>query len=115
MQDWLNMDPDKTVWIALSAILGVIIFITFNRLFGLRSFSKLSGFDFAITVAFGSILGGIVMSENPSIIQGGTALSLYLAFKLLSPLHAADQTVSRASSKMIHVLFSGRANSSTIR
>lgn len=74
MQDWFIMDPDRIIWVALSAIFGVIILISFNRMFGLRSFSKLSGFDFAITVAFGSILGGVVMSENPSVLQGGIAL-----------------------------------------
>jgi len=74
MQDWLIMDPDKFLIIGLSVLLSVLVLISLNRLFGLRSFSKMSGFDFAITVAFGSVLASVIIAETPSVTQGATAL-----------------------------------------
>lgn len=75
MADWIFMEGWKLFAIALSASLGVASLIGLNRFFGLRSFSKLSGFDFAITVAFGSILASIVMAEDPPILQGAAAFA----------------------------------------
>jgi uncharacterized membrane protein YcaP (DUF421 family) len=60
--------------VALSVLLVVAALIIFNRLFGLRSFSKLSGFDFAITVAFGSVLAGTVIAKDPPVLQAVAAL-----------------------------------------
>lgn len=46
--------------IFLRAGIAIIAIITLTRLHGLRSFSKMSGFDFAITVSIGSVLAGAV-------------------------------------------------------
>ena len=43
------------------AVLAVIMLVRLN---GLRSFSKMSSFDFALTVAIGSLLAGIISSGN---------------------------------------------------
>lgn len=51
-------------YILLRAITAVIAVIVLTRLNGLRSFSKMSGFDFAITVATGSVLASTVMSSQ---------------------------------------------------
>ncbi|MGJ8558842.1 MAG: DUF421 domain-containing protein [Litorimonas sp.] len=74
MSDWVTMEFWKLGAIGLSVFLMVLALIGLNRLFGLRSFSKLSGFDFAITVAFGSVLAGTVMAEDPPVAQGASAL-----------------------------------------
>lgn len=46
-------------------VVGAIIL--FTRLHGLRSFSKMSGFDFAVTVSFGSILAGAVTAPKTNL------------------------------------------------
>jgi len=74
MTDWLITDLWIFGAIALSVTLMVAALITLNRIFGLRSFSKMSGFDFAITVAFGSVLAGTVIAEDPPVAQGAVAL-----------------------------------------
>jgi uncharacterized membrane protein YcaP (DUF421 family) len=74
MADWITMESWKLGAIGISVCLMVLALIGLNRLFGLRSFSKLSGFDFAITVAFGSVLAGTVMAEDPTVVQGASAL-----------------------------------------
>ena len=56
------MDPfDDILGRALLVILTVILM---TRLQGLRSFSKMSSFDFSITVAFGSVIGGFAISPD---------------------------------------------------
>ena len=50
-----------------------------TRLSGLRSFSKMSSFDFAITVAFGSIVASTLLAESPALVTGvGGLVVLFL-------------------------------------
>ena len=68
----------------LESVLGTvfifILIVVLTRVFGLKSFSKMTGFDFVITVAIGSILGMSINSSNPSILLG--AVILILLFSL---------------------------------
>lgn len=74
MAEWMGMAFWHIGAIGLSVMLMVLAIIGLNRVFGLRSFSKLSGFDFAITVAFGSVLAGTVIAKDPPVAQGAVAL-----------------------------------------
>ena len=77
--DWIWSGPSTLVMVPLTtlAIYGALIVAT--RLAGLRSFSKMSSFDFAVTVAIGSVVASTVSSPTPSLVQGVLALgSLYL-------------------------------------
>ena len=58
----------------VSAIIIYAVIIGFTRLFGLRSFSKMSSFDFAMTIAVGTVLSSTIISKNTSIWQGSIAL-----------------------------------------
>lgn len=56
-----------------------LLVILYTRLFGLRSFSKMSSFDFAMTVAIGTLLASAIVNKSPSVTQAGVGLlSLYL-------------------------------------
>ena len=54
-------------------LLATVVALT--RLIGLRSFSKMSAYDFAITVAFGSVLAGTVLSPGISLGEGMLAFA----------------------------------------
>jgi uncharacterized membrane protein YcaP (DUF421 family) len=54
---WLLTTWPTVGWILLSGLLMVVAVVAIIRLIGLRSLSKMSSFDFAVTVAIGSILG----------------------------------------------------------
>ncbi len=57
-------------------LVGIILYV---RIAGLRSFSKMSAFDFAVTVAFGSILGAVALSGSSlaeGLVATGTLLSV---------------------------------------
>ncbi len=64
---------------------GVIILLT--RVNGLRSFSKMSGFDFAMTVAVGSLFAGTIISSDPPLLRGAVALaSIFAGQRLVASL-----------------------------
>ena len=60
--DWF-IDTWSDLWqVPVSAVLMLITVIAIVRTIGLRSFSKMSSFDFAVTVSIGSILAGVATS-----------------------------------------------------
>ena len=69
--------------VVLSALGIYIALIVFTRLAGLRSFSKLSSFDFAITVAIGTILASTILMRNPPLLQGIIGLGMLYGIKLM--------------------------------
>ena len=60
-------------------LIGVIVYV---RMAGLRSFSKMSSFDFAVTVAYGSLLAGTATSGS-SLLDGLVAAAVLLACQFL--------------------------------
>jgi len=82
MMDWFAIDPAKLLPMGLTALLAFIGLVTLTRLGGIRSFSKMSGFDFAVTVGIGSIFASIVMAKDPSVGQGLIALAFIFAIQL---------------------------------
>ena len=54
--------------VIISSIGIYIAVILFTRLSGLRSFSKMSSFDFAMTVAVGSVIAATILNENIPLI-----------------------------------------------
>lgn len=67
----------------ISTIGIYIVLIIFTRIAGLRSFSKMSSFDFAITVAFGSILGSTILFKAPSLLHASVALGSLFSIQML--------------------------------
>ncbi|MRT17646.1 DUF421 domain-containing protein [Vitellibacter sp. q18] len=64
----------------LASCLGIYIaVILLTRIFGKRSFSKMSSFDFAMTVAVGSLIATTILSASVSLAEGMVGLfSVYL-------------------------------------
>lgn len=50
--------------------------VLYTRLAGLRSFSKMSSSDFAITVAIGSVIASTLLLDDVTLLQGAAALAL---------------------------------------
>ena len=64
-----------------AAIVIIAAVIALVRLTGLRSFSKMSAFDFAITVAIGSTVASTVMSAGESVLIGVLAVLALLSLQ----------------------------------
>ena len=75
---WLSTDWEQAALVVASSIGILAAVIVVVRLSGLRSFSKMSSFDFAITIATGSIIATTAATSS-SLANGALALAvLYL-------------------------------------
>jgi uncharacterized membrane protein YcaP (DUF421 family) len=79
---WLSTRWSTAGWIVLSGLLMLVILVTIVRVIGPRSLARMSSFDFAVTVALGSILGSVVASST-SIAEGILAIGSLLAVQWL--------------------------------
>lgn len=70
-------------WLTVSVFGIFLITILLTRIFGLRTFAKMSSFDFASTIAIGSILASIILNSDYSLLKGGIALLAIISFQTL--------------------------------
>ncbi|MHA6346883.1 DUF421 domain-containing protein [Roseivivax sp. CAU 1761] len=81
----------------LRAALAVLAVIALTRLNGLRSFSKMSSFDFALTVALGSVLATtIIDTDKDPAVAFGALVAIYLVQAAISIARIRWQSVERA-------------------
>lgn len=79
MDKWFGASYSSLLAIFLTAAGIYLAVIIFTRIAGKRSFSKISSFDFAMTVAIGSLIAATTLSASTSLIQGITGVaSIYL-------------------------------------
>ncbi|KQI70298.1 hypothetical protein AN189_02700 [Loktanella sp. 3ANDIMAR09] len=83
--------------ILLRCAIMVPVVVALTRIAGLRSFSKMSGFDFAVTVAIGSVLAATVMTPSTPISHGIAALiGLFVVQMLIARVRAKSERVRNA-------------------
>ena len=81
---WLLSPVPRLVSVAVSTLLIYGSVILYTRVTGLRSFAKLSAFEFASTLAIGSTLASVAVSESVSVATGMVALGvLYIVDYLI--------------------------------
>jgi uncharacterized membrane protein YcaP (DUF421 family) len=79
---WLGTSWAQVGMVAISttAIFATVIALT--RLAGLRSFSQMSSFDFAMTVAIGSLMASTASSPSTTLVNGTVALALLYGIQI---------------------------------
>ena len=75
MSDWFTTDPIHLLATVLSAVAIYAILILLVRIVGLRSFSKMTSVDFAMTIAMGSVLASSILTPSPPLPQAAVALA----------------------------------------
>jgi uncharacterized membrane protein YcaP (DUF421 family) len=97
MADWIADGGLTGLLASAVSALGIYVaLVLYTRIAGLRSFSKMSSFDFALTVAFGSVIAGTILSSDPPLLRSAVALgSLYALQFLVSRLRVGAPAVSR--------------------
>lgn len=70
IEKWFESSLQAIVAIAVSTLVIYIAVIVYTRIFGKRSLSKMSSFDFAMTVAVGSLIATTALSPSVSLIDG---------------------------------------------
>ena len=73
--DWFDTSMETAAIIILATIGIYAAVIFFTRLNGLRTLSKMSSFDFAITIAVGSVIATTALSRDTSLLEGIIALA----------------------------------------
>ena len=81
---WLGSNWTQAWLVVVSAVSVTVAVIGYTRIAGLRSFSKMSSFDFAITVAFGSIIASVAVFPGARLVNGIIALGALYAFQALA-------------------------------
>lgn len=77
------MTFEESIWLILT-VLGIFtIIIIITRIFGLRTFAKMSSFDFASTIAVGSVLASIILTKDYSLLKGAIVLTAIIGFQTL--------------------------------
>jgi len=83
MEKWFVFDLESLIAIVLTSIGIYIAIIVCTRIAGKRSFSKMSSFDFAMTVALGSMVATTVLSKSVSLWEGVVGLGAVYTLQLL--------------------------------
>ncbi|WP_339697320.1 YetF domain-containing protein [uncultured Marixanthomonas sp.] len=86
MENWITVTPETLGKVIITILLIFTCIIVITRIAGLRTFAKMSSFDFASTIAIGSILASIVLNSDQSLVKGAIALGGIIAFQSLFAL-----------------------------
>lgn len=94
---WIATSGTAVLMIVITGIGIYVALLLSTRIAGLRSFSKMSSFDFAITVAIGSVVASTVVAKTPSMINGAIALFvLYTLQYTVAKLRRLFEPVEKA-------------------
>ncbi len=80
---WIAAQWSELAMVLLSVIVVYTAILAHTRIVGLRSFSKMSSADFAMTVAIGSLFGSTISSPSPTLFVGLFALAVLFSGKWL--------------------------------
>lgn len=69
------------VIVTMTCVYAAVIMAT--RIVGLRSFAKMSSFDFAMTVALGTLVASTAIVRDPPLLQGLTGVALLYLLQFL--------------------------------
>ncbi|WP_339697817.1 YetF domain-containing protein [uncultured Marixanthomonas sp.] len=86
MEKWFATDFTTLAAIALTTVGIYLAVILYTRIFGKRSFSKMSSFDFAMTVAVGSLIATTILSHSVSLLEGIFGCFMIYATQLLAAI-----------------------------
>lgn len=83
MENWLIANQTIILKSAASVVAIYCIILLYSRVFGLRTFAKMTSVDFAATIAMGSIFADVIGSTDYSILKGAVALGLIILLQTL--------------------------------
>jgi len=94
--------------VLVSTVVVYAAILIYTRIVGLRSFSKMSATDFAMTVAVGSLFGASISSPSPTLALAIVAIgSLYAGQWLVAWLRRKFDFVSKVVDNQPLLLMSG--------
>lgn len=99
----------SAIIITLLSTLGIYLAVLIiTRVNGLRTFAKMSSFDFAITIAIGSIIASTVISQQNSLLKGVVALAMLVLLQaIVAKLRKKSDGFEKAVTNTPVLLMSG--------
>lgn len=79
---WIVTSFNSAFMVILSTLGIYFVLILFTRLAGVRTFSKMSSFDFAVTVAIGSLIASTILTKNPPLFQSIVAMGTLFVIQM---------------------------------
>lgn len=107
MEKWFSFNWQSFIAILLTAVGIYLAVILFTRLAGKRSFSKMSSFDFAMTVAVGSVIASTILSKSVSLWEGITGLAAIYILQMAVALLREIKWIHRAVDNTPRLLMDG--------
>lgn len=115
MSGRFELDPDVLWAVAVTALLMLIWSIAVIRIIGLRSLSKMSGFDFVVTVALGSVVASTTVSTT-SLWNGVVALAALLGVQwAIAQLRVRSAVESLVDNRPILLVHEGSVLEANLR
>ena len=106
--DWFGFSWAGLGAVAVTAVLAYALVLGLTKLAGLRSFSKLSSFDFLVTVAVGSVVSSMIVLEDVSVARGAVALAMLFGLQeLVGRLRLRYDLVARSVGNVPLLLMDG--------
>ena len=91
---------------ALVGVCGYAVLLLLVRISGKRTLSKMNAFDLIVTVALGSTLATIILSQDTALAEGILALALLIFLQfIITWLSVRSDTVSRLVKAEPRLLF----------
>ncbi|MCM2369183.1 DUF421 domain-containing protein [Aporhodopirellula aestuarii] len=78
-EKWTAASTEEILIVVMSAAVIYFVILAYTRMTGLRSFSKMSASDFAMTIAVGSLFASTISSPTPTLSLGIVSLSCLFA------------------------------------
>ncbi|GAA4312698.1 DUF421 domain-containing protein [Pontixanthobacter gangjinensis] len=95
MEKWFAFKQVDLLAIILTAVGIYIATIIYTRIAGKRSFSKMSSFDFAMTVALGSMIATTVLSKSVSLWDGIVGMGIVYLLQLFVAILRRFQIIKK--------------------
>lgn len=81
--DFFFADIDKIPEVIISVLVSYIALIIYTRLSGLKSYSKMSSYDFVHTLAIGSLFAATISTGKPGLGIGIVIIGLVFLVKIV--------------------------------
>lgn len=79
---WIFTTFHSAFMVVISTFGIYFTLILFTRLAGVRTFSKMSSFDFAVTVAIGSLIASTILTKSPPLFQAIVAMGTLFVIQI---------------------------------
>lgn len=109
METWLTAPLPIILKTIASCVLIFAAILIIVRMYGLRSFAKMSSVDFASTIAVGSILASVAINTDQSLLKGVVALVTIIGFQQLFSFakRSSDWFEDKAENNPTYLMWEG--------